>query len=142
MRSAFFLSLAAIAVFSWNEAAQAQAAAPTPNSPVSHEVDLALTYTAQQSNFVTDNEFWQQGGSLELAASVFKGFGAAADVTGTRVSGTDGSDSGLVLLSTTFGPRYTWDPRRNHRYAIFGQSLLGEAHAVHSIFPSPRGVQG
>jgi peptidoglycan-associated lipoprotein len=61
-------------------------------------------------------------------------------VTGLHAANT-GAGVPLNLLTTTFGPRYTWTPA--HRSApartvsIFGEGLVGEAHGFDSLFPGP-----
>lgn len=105
------------------------------------EIDVAVTYTAQHSNLVSNPTFWQQGGSLELSTQTYRGFGVAANIGGTNVGDAASSGTGLTMLTTTFGPRYTWyRPSRAHGdrgLAIFGQGLIGEAHGWNSYFPTP-----
>ena len=48
-------------------------------------------------------------------------------------------ESSSILITATFGPRYVWSlPHR--RLVLYGQALLGEAHAMNSIFPSSTGA--
>jgi hypothetical protein len=106
------------------------------------EVDLGVTYTAQHSNLVSTPTFWQQGGSIELSTQTYRGLGIAANVTGTTTGDAASSGVGLDMVTTTFGPRYTWyrpGITRNHSLAIFGQGLIGEAHGFNSYFPSNTG---
>jgi hypothetical protein len=109
------------------------------------EVDLAVTYTAQHSNLVSTPTFWQQGGSIELSTQTYRGLGIAANITGTTIDSAADSGVGLSMVTTTFGPRYTWYRRNGatekHSIAIFGQGLIGEAHGFNSYFPSNTGVQ-
>lgn len=109
------------------------------------EVDLAVTYTAQHSNLVSTPTFWQQGGSIELSTQTYRGLGIAAHVTGTTIDNAADSGVGLSMVTTTFGPRYTWHrptgADKKHGIAIFGQGLIGEAHGFNSYFPSITGVQ-
>jgi hypothetical protein len=109
------------------------------------EVDLAVTYTAQHSNLVSTPTFWQQGGSIELSTQTYRGLGIVANVTGTTIDNAADSGVGLSMVTTTFGPRYTWYRRtgaaEKHSIAIFGQGLIGEAHGFNSYFPSSTGVQ-
>jgi outer membrane immunogenic protein len=108
------------------------------------EVDLAVTYTAQYSSLVPGQKFWQQGGSAELSAQVWHGLGVAANVTGTNIDNAAGSGVGLTMVTETFGPRYTWyrpmGAGKKKSLAVFGQSLIGEAHGFNSTFPQPRGL--
>jgi hypothetical protein len=54
---------------------------------------------------------------------------------------TGGSSGGvgLDLVTTTFGPRYTWSPT-HRRYSIFGQALVGEANGMNRLFPNSTGA--
>ena len=115
---------------------QGQHTSAAPSRPLSQEVDLSITYTAQQSNLVTGSDFWRQGGSVELSAVAFKSLGIAANVTGSRIANIQGTGINLTSVTTTFGPRYIWLPRSG-RYAVFGQGLLGEFHGLDSFSLQP-----
>jgi hypothetical protein len=107
------------------------------------EVDLAVTYTAQYSNLVSDPTFWHQGGSIELSTQTYRGFGIAANIAGTQIGNAANSGVGLSMVTATFGPRYTWyrpiGGARKKSLAIFGQGLIGEAHGFNSYFPTVSG---
>jgi hypothetical protein len=107
------------------------------------EVDLAVTYTAQYSNLVSDPTFWHQGGSIELSTQTYRGFGIAANIAGTQIGNAANSGVGLSMVTATFGPRYTWykpiGGARKKSVAIFGQGLIGEAHGFNSYFPTVAG---
>jgi hypothetical protein len=137
LRSRYLLLLAAPLLLTSSLRAQALASTSTPGH---QEVDLAVTYTAQHSNLVSNPTFWQQGGSVELSAQVYRGFGVAANVTGTNVGNAANSGVGLTMVTATFGPRYTWyrpsGAVRKRSLAIFGQGLIGEAHGFNSTFPT------
>jgi hypothetical protein len=109
------------------------------------EVDLAVTYTAQHSNLVSTPTFWQQGGSVELSTQTYRGLGIAANIAGTTIDSAANSGVGLTMVTTTFGPRYTWyrpaGAAKKRSISIFGQGLIGEAHGLNSYFPSSTGVQ-
>lgn len=106
-----------------------------------HEVDLAVTYTAQYSNLVSTPTFWQQGGGVGLSTQTTHGFGVAANITGTRTRNAANSGVGLDMVTATFGPRYTrYKSSAKHSLAIFGQGLIGEAHGFNSYFPSAGGA--
>lgn len=125
-------------------AASLQAQSPV-RTPGHQEVDLAVTYTTQYSNLVSTPTFWLQGGSVELSTQSYHGLGLAANITGTEVGNAANRGTGLNMLTTTFGPRYTWyKPSHNfhtHSVAVFGQALIGEAHGWDSYFPTAQGVQ-
>jgi opacity protein-like surface antigen len=105
-----------------------------------NRLDLAATYSAERSlNSNTSQNFWIQGGSVELGANVWHGLGIAADVTGTHSSsignnGSTGNSVPLSLVTVAFGPRYRW--HADHRIAIYGEGLIGEANGFRSLFPT------
>jgi len=105
----------------------------------SQEVDVALTYGALRNDLVGGSSFWQQGGSLELSAEAYHGLGVAMSISGARVSNIQGRGVNLTTITDVFGPRYTWTTRRK-KIALFGQGLIGEAHGIDSVFPSPQGT--
>ena len=101
------------------------------------EVDLAVTYLAQRSNLTPGQFFWRQGGSAELSAEAYHGFGIAMNIAGSQSTNIKGTGVDLDTLTTTFGPRYTWHRRK---LAVFGQGLIGESHAWNSLFPATGGA--
>jgi hypothetical protein len=112
------------------------ASAQTSSQPKSQSVDLAVTFVAQRSlRTNTGQNFWSQGGSVTLGANVWRGWGLAADITGTHTAFIGSSNSALSLITATFGLRYRWHD--GHRLSLYGQALAGEANAFHSLFPAP-----
>jgi hypothetical protein len=106
--------------------------------PAPYRLDLSVTYAGESSlKAPTSEEFWLQGGSIELGADVWRGWGIAADVTGMHTGSIGSSGLPLSLETTTFGPRYRWHGGR--RLSLYGQGLLGEANGFHSTFPTPSG---
>jgi hypothetical protein len=100
-----------------------------------NRLDLAATYSAGRSlKSNTSQNFWMQGGSVELGANVWHGFGIAADVTGTHAISIGNSSVPLSLVTVAFGPRYRW--HADHRIAIYGEGLIGEANGFRSLFPA------
>lgn len=140
LRSRYFLLLAASLLLTANVRAQVPA---TASAPGHQEVDLAVTYTVQHSNLVSNPTFWQQGGSAELSTQTYRGFGIAANIAGTNVGDAANSGTGLTMVTATFGPRYTWyrptGAGRKRSFAVFGQGLIGEAHGFNSYFPTAAG---
>jgi hypothetical protein len=141
LRSRYFLLLAAPLLLT-TVGLKAQAVA-SGTAPGHQEVDLAVTYTVQHSNLVSNPTFWQQGGSVELSTQTYRGFGIAANIAGTNVGDAANSGTGLTMVTATFGPRYTWyrpvGGARKKSLAIFGQGLIGEAHGFNSYFPMAAG---
>jgi len=106
-----------------------------PKSPV----EVALTYNAAYSGTAGSKSFWMQGGSAELDATLFRGFGLAADFAGLHTGNINSSGVGLDMVTTTFGPRYAWKPAKG-KYSIFGKALVGEAFGFNSVFPGKPGA--
>lgn len=117
-----------------------QGQATTPKNTSQPEVDLALTYANQYSNLVRGGNFWLQGGTAELSAGLYRGFGVVANVSGTRIENINGSGRDLTMITTAFGPRYTWETN-SRKIAVFGETLIGESHGANSAFPTIRGFQ-
>jgi hypothetical protein len=140
LRSRYFLLLATPLLLTVILRAQAVA---TGSASGHQEVDLAVTYTVQHSNLVSNPTFWQQGGSVELSTQTYRGFGIAANIAGTNVGDAANSGTGLTMVTATFGPRYTWykpvGGARKKSLAIFGEGLIGEAHGSNSYFPTAAG---
>ena len=103
-------------------------------------LDLAATYTAERSlKANTSQNFWLQGGSIQLGADVYRGWGIAADVTGTHAGSIGASGIPLSLVTETFGPRYRWHADR--KWSAYGEGLIGDANAFHTVIPSSSGAQ-
>jgi opacity protein-like surface antigen len=110
--------------------------AQTPSS----RIDLSIAYIAERSLKANASEnFWLQGGSIELGANIWRGWGIAADVTGTHTGSIGSSGLPLSLVTATFGPRYRWHADR--RISLYSQGLIGEANGLRSIFPGTAGSQ-
>jgi hypothetical protein len=109
-------------------------------APPSRRLDLSIAYVAEHSlKAETSQDFWMQGGSIELGANVWRGWGIAANVTGIHAGSIGSSNLPLSLVTTTFGPRYRWHPDR--RVSLYVQGLVGEANGFRSIFPATAGLQ-
>ena len=109
------------------------------------EVDLAFTYSAVRSNLTTGSNFWLQGGGAELSATVYRGFGVTAAVTGAYANNISPTGVDLTMIITTFGPRYAWSHKlsahRDRKLVFFGHGLIGESNGIYSVFPNPGGAQ-
>jgi peptidoglycan-associated lipoprotein len=103
------------------------------------QLDLAITCNPTVANVITNNGFTMQGGSVQVHGQFWRGLGVVADVSGLHTGNMHSSGVGLDLVTAVFGPRYTWQPAK-HRYAVYGQFLVGEANGLHSIFPAAPGV--
>ncbi len=103
-------------------------------------LDLAVTYTGERSlKANTGENFWMQGGSIQMGANVWHGWGVAADVTGTHAGSIGSSGVPVSLVTTSFGPRYRWHADRT--LSLYGQALIGEANGFRSVFPAQAGAQ-
>jgi hypothetical protein len=127
--------LAGAAMASQLRAQSAKASSATENYPL----DVAITYSATASNATGGSAFWMQGGSVQLHGQVDHGIGVVAEVSGMHTGNIHSSGVGLDWVTATFGPRYTWSPA-HRKTSLFGQCLVGEVNAFHSVFPSPNGA--
>lgn len=106
----------------------------------SAKADVAVTFVSQYALKASSTErFWLDGGSIELGVNVWRGWGVAANVTGSHADSIGSSGVPLSLVTTTFGPRYRWHEGR--RISIYGQGLVGEANAFHTLIPGASGSQ-
>lgn len=112
---------------------------PTPQSKVS----LSVTYSALHTNAPVGECgcFWSEGGSAEVALSLWHAVSGVGELSGERANHIPGyGPIGLSLVSYMAGARVT---RHVHtRYAPFAQSLVGGVHAFDSEFPRPDGLVG
>lgn len=97
---------------------------------------VALVYHPADANLVDGANFWMQGGSVQVEGRFWRGMGVVADVSVLHTGQMNSQDAGLDLVTATFGPRYTWSPRRG-RSSCFGQFLVGEVNGLNSVFPGP-----
>jgi hypothetical protein len=104
-------------------------------------IDLAVTYDALNSGHITSQSFWMQGGAVELGAQAYRGMGIAARVEGLHAGNNSTTGEPLSLVTTVFGPRYTVHTR-SHRYAFFGEGLVGISNGFHSLFSEGSGPVG
>jgi len=90
----------------------AQSVSGTFPAPAERRVvlSLALTFDSAGANITTSNSFWLTGGSAELNASLVRGFGLTASITGLH-TGNSGSGVPVNLIIETFGPSYSLQSR-------------------------------
>jgi hypothetical protein len=117
------------------------ASAQTVTAGQSAPIDLAVTYDALHTNHITGQNFWMQGGAVELGARAYRGLGIAARVEGLHAGTNSTTAEPLSLVTAVFGPRYTMEAR-SHRYAIFGEGLAGISNGFHSLFSEGSGPVG
>lgn len=103
------------------------------------EVDLAVTYTAQQSNITPGQSFWFQGGTFELSAEAYHGFGIITSISGQRASNLLNTGIDLNTVTSNFGPRYTWwtsgsfRSQFDRRISCLGWTLLCLERSGHRV---------
>jgi hypothetical protein len=118
-------------------AASAQGVPAGQSAPI----DLAVTYDALHTNHITAQSFWMQGGAVELGAQMYRSLGIAARVEGLHAGTNSTTGEPLSLVTAVFGPRYTMQ-MRDHRYAIFGEGLVGISNGFDSLFSEGSGPVG
>ena len=105
-------------------------------------LDLSVTYIGERSlKANTSQNFWMQGGTVELGARAYHGLGIAARVEGLHAGANSATGEPLSLVTAVFGPRYTWETR-SYRYVIFGEGLVGISNGFHSQFSEGSGPVG
>lgn len=110
----------------------ASAQLPKPN------LDIGVTFVGNRTNPVNGANSWLIGGGFEFGVDAYRGFGLAVDIAGLQTSSIGNPGVPLAFVTTTFGPRYRYTrARRSGRgLSLFGEALLGEANAFHSVLPS------
>jgi hypothetical protein len=105
-----------------------------------YKLDISASYLGEYALAAnTSQNFWMQGGSLELGTNTFCGLGMVAIVSGTHASSIGNSGIPLSIVTATFGARYRWHP--DHKVSVYTEALGGEANGFSSIFPSQTGAQ-
>ena len=96
------------------------------NASKAAPVDVAVTYDALRSNHITGDNFWAQGGAVELGGRFYRGLGVAARVEGSHAGAGSTNGVPLNLVTAVFGVRYTV-ASHSGRYVIFGEGLRNES---------------
>jgi hypothetical protein len=104
-------------------------------SAAASPLEIAVTYSAQRAMSTGNNNFWLQGGVIELHHRFYRGLGAVASVTGGHSPGDGITTTPLNTVTIVFGPRYTIGLHKD-RIAVFGEGLIGEVNGSGSSFPS------
>jgi hypothetical protein len=98
-------------------------------------LSLALTFDSAGANITTANNFWLAGGSVELNATVIRGFGLTASITGLH-TGNSGGGVPVNLVMETFGPSYSLQSHlAKHPAMFFVHGLIGEANGFNGVYP-------
>jgi hypothetical protein len=125
------LSVPLLAV-SQTAASKPAAAKSAPES----RLDAAITYNPMAAGLISGNNFWMEGVSGQLNGRLWRRLSLTADIGDQHNGNMSSSGVGLDMVTTTFGPRYTW---KRNSYTFYGQMLAGEAFGMNSVFP---GVSG
>jgi hypothetical protein len=113
---------------------QCRAQKAASNSVPATEFDVSFTFNAASANQVGGNRFWMAGGGMQIHDRFWGGLGMVADIAGLHKANINSSGVGLDMVTTVFGPRYTWSP--NHkRFDLYGQGLVGEVFAFDTLLP-------
>jgi hypothetical protein len=111
------------------------------------DVDVAITYVAERAKVasVDCGCFWLNGGSGNVAITLFHGLGVAANLTGEHASNI-GTGIDLDKVMFAFGPRYTYSLKlpagKRPGIAVYGEGLFGGVHGFNTTFPSSAGTVG
>lgn len=106
----------------------------------SPKIDAAITFIAEDSaRSGTPENFWMQGGSIELGTNTWHGLGIAVNVSSTHAGAIAGNTVPLPIVTARFGPRYRW--QADHRLSIYCKGLIGVANGFKSLFPTSTGAQ-
>jgi hypothetical protein len=103
-------------------------------------IEAAASYKFNYANTTSPHQFWQNGGSVEVHGQFWKGFGAVGRVDVMHTSNMEGTGVGLDLVTTVFGPRYTWAQKRS-RFRYYGEALGGASRGLNSLFPTSMGLE-
>ena len=111
------------------------------STPSSGHIELGGTYAANHANTTSTDSFWMQGGSAEIAGYTRHHLGLVASVSGYHSAATP-SHNPVSLVIPVFGPRFLWPfhPGARLPLAIFGHSLVGEAHGFSGAYPASGGT--
>jgi hypothetical protein len=110
--------------------AQRAAANPEPAT----QFDVTFTFNAASANQVGGSRFWMTGAGMQVHDRFYGGWGAVADIAGLHKGNMNSSGVGLDMVTTVFGPRYTWSPH-HLRFDLYGQGLVGDVFAFNTLFP-------
>ena len=97
-------------------------------------IDVAITYQALRSDYVSGGSFFLQGGTAEVRARLAGQLAVVASVTGEHAGSSAVGVAPVSFVSTVFGPRYTFAPRR--RESLFLEAMVGEINAFQCSFPA------
>jgi len=106
----------------------------TANSRSPQTFDVAFTFNGASANQVGGSRFWMSGAGMQVHDRFCGGWGMVADISGLHTGNINSSGVGLDMVTTVFGPRYTWSPGQR-RFNLYGQGLVGEVFAFNTLIP-------
>jgi len=109
---------------------------PAAKSAPENRLDTAITYNPMAAGLISGNNFWMEGVSGQLNGRLWRRLSLTADIGDQHNGNMRSSGVGLDMVTTTFGPRYSW---QRNKYTFYGQMLAGEAFGRNSIFPGVGG---
>ena len=111
-----------------------RAAAQAPAGAEVKPVDVGVSYVAMRSlKAASSQNFWMEGGSLELGVPVWRNVSVAANLTGAHAASIGSSGVPISLITVTGGPRYRWQVKP--KWSVYGEALFGAADGLDSLFP-------
>lgn len=120
--------------------------AGTPDPPVDRgaqsdiaplEIAFGYSYVRSNANPGQCGCFNMNGGNVEGALHLYRGFSAVADFSGENTASVNSGGLGLSMISFTAGPRFSFAFHR--KFAPFAQGLFGATHGFNSYFPVAAG---
>jgi len=98
-------------------------------------VDLAVMYSSLRSNTTTNNSYWMNGGTAELAIPVWRNLSVVGEVGGHATAQLPYANNTGQSLITGMGGLRLRIP--NHtKFQPYAQALVGGVHGFGSYFPA------
>ncbi len=104
------------------------------------EITFAYSYLRSNANPGQCGCFNMNGGNVEGALHLYRGFSAVEEFSGENTASVNNGGRGLSLVSFAAGPRFSFSFHR--KFAPFAQDLFGVAHGFNSYFPVSSGTAG
>lgn len=117
----------------------------TTTKPLRVSTEIGVTFAAERAYIApgTCNCFWLKGGGADVSLTFWRGLGLTAALTGDHASNVQpGVDVNKIAFLA--GPRYTYTLKpesAKHSFQIFGEALVGGAHAFNTAIPSASGLK-
>jgi hypothetical protein len=137
MKLSYVLLLGAVLSVSLLALSQSPSSKPmvAKNVPTDY-LQVALVYNPMAAGLINGNSLWMNGVSGQLDTRFWRGLSVTEDFGVQHNGNMRNSGVGLDLVTTTFGPRYSW---QRNKYTFYGQMLAGVAFGRNSVFPGVGG---